>query len=297
MSRKSRTKRGSNGAGTPIPGWVTLGVVGIAWGAIALLEHRRPLRERREDQIVRTGRNLAMAALSTTAVTVTQNVILERAWRRAGHRRSGLLRILRLPRPLEVAVGVMLLDYTLWWWHWINHLWSPLWRFHLVHHVDRDLDASTAIRFHFGEMSLSVVFRILQLRVIGPDRFAVSLWQLFLLVSILFHHSAIRLPAGTDRRLALWIVTPRMHEIHHSDFRSETDSNWSSLLSLWDRLHGTWRHDVATEEIRIGVAAWQDPKSVELPRLIEMPFVARRSDWIDETGTPRLHRNGGQREE
>lgn len=231
-----------------------------------------------------------MAALSTVAVSATQNVFLAGPWKWANESRGGLLKITRLPRLVEIAAGVALLDYTLWWWHWINHRWPVLWRFHVVHHSDRDLDSSTAMRFHFGEMSLSVLFRMLQFRLIGPDPFSVSLWQTLLLVSILFHHSAIRFDEKTDDRIATWIVSPRMHEIHHSDYREETDSNWSSLLSIWDRLHGTFRLDVPREMVRIGVPAYQDEESVRLPRLVAGPFTEQRNDWLDESGCQRLNR-------
>ncbi|MDX1583109.1 MAG: sterol desaturase family protein [Thermoanaerobaculia bacterium] len=294
MSRRSRDRRA---ASKPIPGWITIGAVAIAWWTIAWLERRSPSRARRENELGRTGRNVAMASLSTGAVWIMQNVVLDSVWKRASESRTGILPTLRLPRALEVASGVLLLDYTLWWWHWMNHKWPLLWRFHLVHHVDRDLDASTGIRFHFGEMSMSVLFRILQMRLIGPDRFATSLWQTLLLISIHFHHSAIRFSEVTDDRIALWIVSPRMHEIHHSDYRDETDSNWSSLLSVWDRLHRTFRLDVPREAVRIGVPAYQDPGLVELPQLVVMPFLEQREDWRGPSGELRLERRSEARNE
>lgn len=232
-----------------------------------------------------------MGGLSALTVTAMQNLVVDRWWLRARKGGGGILGRLSLPRPLEIVAGVVLLDYGLWWWHWLNHRWRPLWRFHLVHHVDLDLDASTALRFHFGEMGASVLFRIAQLRLTGVDRVTVSTWQSMLLLSILFHHSAIRLSERADRLLSWWIVTPRMHEIHHSAVRDETDSNWSSLLSVWDRIHGTYRHDVPSGEITIGVPAYQDPAAVELPRLIVLPFEEQRDDWagqLDRTTSARV---------
>jgi sterol desaturase/sphingolipid hydroxylase (fatty acid hydroxylase superfamily) len=156
-----------------------------------------------------------------------------------------------------------------------------------VHHVDRDLDASTAVRFHFGEMTLSNVFRAAQIAVTGADARALEVWQRVLLISILFHHSNLRLPAEVDRALARVVVTPRMHGIHHSDVQEETDSNWSSLLSWWDWLHRTLRLDVPQEALRIGVPAWRDARRLTIGELTRMPFRRDLPDGWTTTGEAR----------
>ena len=196
------------------------------------------------------------------------------------------MRLLALKRPLDVIVSIALLDYTLWIWHRANHGVPLLWRFHLVHHIDLDLDASTALRFHFGEMALSVLFRALQVILIGPTPDALSIWQNVLFGSILFHHSNLRLPLDCERLLTLVIVTPRMHGIHHSTHRGEADSNWSSLLSVWDRLHGTYRMDRPADAIVIGVPAYQDPAEVTLGRMLLLPFLEQRDDWREDGDEP-----------
>jgi sterol desaturase/sphingolipid hydroxylase (fatty acid hydroxylase superfamily) len=165
------------------------------------------------------------------------------------------------PRPAAQSnvarkvVSVLLLDYTLWWWHRLNHHVPLLWAFHRAHHEDPDLDVSTGIRFHPGELALSAFFRAAQVRILGIDEESLILWQRMLLVSILFHHSNTRLPERVDRALANVIATPRMHGIHHSTRREETDSNYASLFSWWDWLHGTMRLDRPQEEITIGAPA------------------------------------------
>ena len=190
-----------------------------------------------------------------------------------------MLHLVHWPRWAVLLATVVLLDYTLWWWHWASHRVPFLWRFHLVHHVDRDLDASTALRFHFGELALSVPVRALQVVVIGVDVQGLWLWQTILFASILFHHSNVRLPARIERLLVLLIVTPRMHGIHHSDVIEETNSNWSSLLSAWDFLHRTSRLEVPQESITIGVPAFNDPRDVTLGRILVLPFQHQRNDW------------------
>jgi sterol desaturase/sphingolipid hydroxylase (fatty acid hydroxylase superfamily) len=147
-----------------------------------------------------------------------------------------------------------------------------LWRFHAVHHTDRDLDASTAVRFHFGELTLSVPWRAAQVALIGVSPSDLRLWQRALLVSILFHHSNLRLPDGAERALRAVVMTPRLHGIHHADEEATRDANWSSGLTLWDWLHGTLVTDVPQEAIRIGIAGYQHPDDVTLPRILAMPF-------------------------
>jgi sterol desaturase/sphingolipid hydroxylase (fatty acid hydroxylase superfamily) len=193
--------------------------------------------------------------------------------------RIGILQLVRWPRWLEILVAVVLLDYTLWWWHWASHRVAFFWRFHLVHHIDRDLDASTALRFHFGELALSIPVRAAQMIVIGVDPQMLWLWQTILFASILFHHSNVRLPLRIEKLLVRLIVTPRMHGIHHSDRLDETNTNWSSLISWWDYLHGTILLDVPQAEITIGVPAYSETYDVTIGKMMLLPFRSQRRDF------------------
>jgi sterol desaturase/sphingolipid hydroxylase (fatty acid hydroxylase superfamily) len=270
-----------------LPAGLAYAVVPGAFAALVVLEALRPLRPRVEPAVRRVARNLGLAALAAGALSLLQAPLLIPVAQWAHARGLGLLNRVELPRGLEIAAAVLLLDYTLWHWHWLTHRVPFLWRFHLVHHVDLDLDASTALRFHFGEMALSVHYRLLQVVAIGADPAAVALWQVLLLVSILFHHSNLRLPAGLERILVRVIVTPRMHGIHHSDYENETHSNWSSLLSAWDYLHGTALLSVPQRAVAIGVPAYREPRQVTLGKVLSMPFRTQREDWRDAQGTLR----------
>lgn len=274
----------------PTKSWVPLAIAGGAFVAVFIAESLRPLRRQRESRLRRTERNVAMAGLTAAAMAVLQAPLLAPLAKRVESERLGLLHRLNLHPAVRRIAGVLLLDYTLWWWHWLNHRAPFLWRFHLVHHVDRDMDASTAIRFHFGEMSLSVFYRMAQVRLLGVDRAAMSLWQSMLMVSILFHHSNLRLPPSLERMLVKIVVTPRMHGIHHSDYCEETDSNWSSLFSWWDFLHGTLQLGIPQTSVTIGVPAYQRPEDVTLPEIIVLPLRPRRADWVGEDGVERLQR-------
>ncbi|MDQ2979621.1 MAG: sterol desaturase family protein, partial [Acidobacteriota bacterium] len=260
--------------------WISAGVFVAVFLLTSLAETIHPLRRRVEPRLRRAVRNLSTGALALAAVTLLQAPLLAPVAAWCERHGVGLLRLLHLPRAVETVLAVLLLDYTLWHWHRINHRVGFFWRFHLVHHIDRDMDASTGLRFHFGEMALSVGWRVLQIAAIGPSAFSVWLYQVLLASSVLFHHSNTRLPARLERVLVRLIVTPRMHGIHHSDWRNETDSNWSSLLSVWDALHRTLRLNVPQSEVVVGVPAYRDPGDVTLPRILAVPFSRQRDDWV-----------------
>lgn len=255
-----------------VPSWLSGALVLGAFGALMWLENRRPLRRRTESKLRRDARNLAVAGVSALALRMTEAPMAERLTKLVEQRRVGLLKAVRLPVWLETALAILLLDYTLYLWHVLTHRSPFLWRFHRAHHADLDLDASTALRFHFAEMLLSVPWRAGQITLIGVSPLSFSTWQTLLFLSILFHHSNVRLPIELERKLVRFVVTPRMHGIHHSTLREETDSNWSSGLTLWDRLHGTLRLDVPQDSVVIGIPDYRDPHEVSLLEVLAMPF-------------------------
>lgn len=258
---------------------------------LLVLENLIPLRRTVEPKGRRLVRNFTVAATAAIVAELLRLPLLVPvvAWTEA--REFGLLHLVVMPPALRIGLAFLLLDYTLWWWHWLSHRVPVLWRFHLVHHVDRDLDASTALRFHFGEHALSVFFRIAQVVLIGAPPAALGLWQAVLFVSIFFHHSNLRLPVRLEAVLVRLIVTPRMHGIHHSDHREETNSNWSSMLSVWDWLHGTMLLGVPQRDVVIGVPAYQNSREVTIGRLLSLPFRRQREDWEGRIG-PRAPRGG-----
>jgi sterol desaturase/sphingolipid hydroxylase (fatty acid hydroxylase superfamily) len=252
-------------------GWLAFA---IAFGALFLFERRRPLRPRREPGPARVGRNLTIGLLAGATTAASEFPIVGPVLDLAARRRVGLLRWLPLPRALRVVLGFLLLDYTLYIWHWLNHRHPLLWRFHAVHHIDLDLDSTTGLRFHFGELTLAAAFRAAQILLLGVDADLLRRWQQLLVLSVVFHHSNLELPIAIERRLARVIVTPRMHGIHHSTRVEDTDSNYSSLLSVWDRLHRSLRVNVPQARITIGVPGFERPSDVTLVNSLALPFRA-----------------------
>jgi sterol desaturase/sphingolipid hydroxylase (fatty acid hydroxylase superfamily) len=270
-----------------LPGWVNALLIGATFVAVRWLERRRPLRRTVEKLPAHETHNLAMAALSAAAIRVAEKPLTGRLTDIAHRRRLGLVKCLRLPAALEVALTIVLLDYTLYVWHVLTHRAAILWRFHRVHHADLDLTASTALRFHFVEMILSVPWRLAQIVVIGAAPRSFSAWQTATLMAILFHHSNIALPLRVERWLCRIVMTPRMHGIHHSIVPDEANANWSTILAFPDYLHRTFRLNVPQHEVTIGVPEFRDPADLELADIIRMPFGEQRPFWrLPGDGTP-----------
>ncbi|MEO6870635.1 MAG: sterol desaturase family protein [Chthoniobacterales bacterium] len=259
-----------------VPGWIGALLTLGTFAALVWLENRRPLRGSVESKLRRNARNLALATLSGLSVQLAEQPVVRSLTQLVGRRRIGLLKLINLPAAVEIPLAIALLDYTLYLWHVLTHLVSFLWRFHQVHHADLDMDASTALRFHFGELLCSVPWRAAQVVALGVSPLALSLWQTALLLEIMFHHSNVELPPALEAWLGKIVVTPRLHAIHHSIVDDEVNSNWSSGLTVWDWLHRTLRFDVPQDAITIGVPAFLNPEDVELEEVLEMPFVRQR---------------------
>lgn len=257
-----------------LPRWLSAVLVVGTLATVVILELKRPLRRSREDKLRRDTRNAAVSLLAAATVALAEKPVVASLSLTVHRNHWGLLKLVSLPAPLDILLSLVLLDYTLYIWHYLNHRVPFLWRFHKAHHVDLDMDASTALRFHAGELLLSVPWRVAQVRLLGISPLGLALWQTVTLMAIMFHHANLRLPHALERRLCRLIVTPRMHGIHHSVVRQETNSNWSTIFSWPDYLHGTLRLNVPQQEITIGVAGYQDPEAVTLGRMLQIPFRA-----------------------
>lgn len=162
--------------------------------------------------------------------------------------------------PIWVALplDLLLLDLWTYFWHRANHEWPLLWRFHRVHHLDEFLDTTSAVRFHPGEVLLSALARA-PLIVAADIPFAsIAVFDTLVLLAALFHHSNQRLPVWFERALRLVVVTPSHHWVHHHAVRADTNSNYGTLLTLWDSLFRSWSPTRRTPEMRIGVEGESD---------------------------------------
>lgn len=264
-------------------------VVGV-FVVLVWQEFRRPLRRSTEPKPRRQVRNFAIAGLGALTVVAAESPLIRPLARVVENHRWGMLGRLGLPLWVEAGIALVLMDYTFYLWHVLLHRVPFLWRFHAVHHVDLDLDASTALRFHFGELLVSIPWRAMQVLVIGLTPLTFSIWQVWFALCVMFHHSNVHIPIQCERLINRILVTPRMHGVHHSNVPEETNSNWSSGLTIWDWLHGTIQLNVPQQEITIGVPAFEDRRAVVLPRLLALPFRQQPEYWrFPDGGTPEPH--------
>ena len=168
-----------------------------------------------------------------------------------------------------LAADLLLLDLLIYWWHRANHVVPLLWRFHAVHHYDRFLDTTTAVRFHAGEVLLSAAARAVIIVLLAFPLRSVLIFETLVLLAALFHHSNLRLPPALERRLSRLVVTPSIHWVHHHRLRADTDSNYSTILSLWDPLFASRSPTQRAPDMPIGVEGREERA---LPGLVVAPF-------------------------
>jgi sterol desaturase/sphingolipid hydroxylase (fatty acid hydroxylase superfamily) len=259
-------------------------VVPAAFLILFVLERLFPLRRARSPPGSRLWVNAVVSSLAiAVALTVVRPVatavlefVSEKEW--------SLTTIVSENSAVQAVLAFLLMDLSFYYWHRANHAWPFLWRFHNAHHVDNDLDVSTAVRFHFVEIGLSAAFRALQVTLIGGSPWVFVAYETVFQLNTLFHHSNLRLPIAVECVLILVLVTPRMHGIHHSKRFHETNSNWSSVFSWWDRLHGTLRLNVPQSAIDIGIAGYSLPGDNTVAAVLGMPFRRQRHYWRDANG-------------
>lgn len=192
----------------------------------------------------------------------------------------GLNYLYNAPVWIKSVIAFLLLDYSNYLWHIVLHKMPLMWRFHLVHHTDLDLDITTSFRFHFGELIGSVFFRGAAVILIGISPLMVLIYEISFDASNQFQHSNLKIPFRLEKVLNKILVTPRMHGIHHSMKKRETDSNYSIILSFWDRLHRTINLNVSQDEVVTGVPVYRDAKELTTVKLLKLPFTKIR-EWVE----------------
>ena len=255
---------------------IRLGVFLATFAAVACLEYWRPKRPLRAAKANRWSTNIAITLVNTMtlrAMAILIPLLAVGAALDAKSRGIGLLNATDWPVWLEWLLAVLVFDFVIWAQHLISHKVPLLWRLHRVHHADRDMDVTTAIRFHPVEIALSMLLKIGLVYLIGPAAGAVILFEVLLNGSALFNHGNVALPRGLDAVLRRILVTPDMHRVHHSIHRREHDSNYGFALSIWDRLFGTYiaQPEAGRDAMTIGLH-WQDDCPTRLGWSLWLPF-------------------------
>lgn len=261
--------------------WIGIPVLVVVFWILFLIESKFDLRKRVQNK---WQRSVVNSIVSIPSFILLRFMFLPAMiWLSIQNEKIhfGLNYLYDLPPWAEAIIGVLVFDYTNYLWHILNHRIPLLWRFHLVHHTDPDLDLSTATRFHFGELIGSVFFRGAFIFLSGATPLLVIIYEIVFEAATMFHHSNTKLPIQFETALNKIIVTPLMHGIHHSIIKNEADSNYSVIFSIWDRLHHTAKLNIHQDDVVIGVPAYHDKQELTAGYLLKLPFTKIR-EWKQE---------------
>jgi sterol desaturase/sphingolipid hydroxylase (fatty acid hydroxylase superfamily) len=258
----------SRSAGSPL---ASAGIILAAMALVAMIEVAVPLHARGRWHRAHLGPNLALTFI-TFATNALFSVGLVLALTRLAAVGFGVLPLLAPPPLLAAALAVVALDFSFYVAHVAMHRVPAFWRFHRVHHCDAAVDVTTTIRQHPGESVIRYAFMAVCAIGIGATPAAFAVYRLASALAGLLEHANLRAPAWLDRALALVTSFPHLHKVHHSRDARETDTNYGNLLSLFDRLFGTFTPSARGTSIAYGLAGFDDEEAQTTARLLALPF-------------------------
>lgn len=226
-----------------------------------------PYFEDYSSQLKHTFRNFALTAINALII----NLLLSPVILLSTQQNFGLFTNLDLGWWAQLVFTFLILDFLAYAWHVMAHKVPFFWRFHKLHHSDTQMDVTTAGRFHIGEHIISLSIKISAYLIFTMSLEHILIYETVFLISVMFHHSNIKISEPVDRVLRLFITSPIMHKVHHSIKVEESDTNYSSLFSFWDRLFNTYKIVENPKDIKYGVDGLQDKQS--LPDMLKTPTI------------------------
>jgi len=251
---------------------------------MALWERLTPRRPQSIKRLIRWPNNLGLVVLNTFVVRLLFPLAGVGMALLAQAKGWGLFNIVPGPAWFAIPAGLLLLDLTIYGQHVAFHAVPLLWRLHRMHHADLEFDVTTGLRFHPGEIVVSMLVKLLAIVVLGALPIVVLAFEVVLNATSIFNHGNVRLPPRLDRVLRLLVVTPDMHRVHHSIDRRETDSNFGFNVTWWDRLFGTYRAQPALghDRMTLGIDLFREERELWLDRMLLQPL---RRDVPATSGT------------
>lgn len=232
-----------------------------------ILENLFPFFQYKQSFAKRISHNFALGLLNAIATSLTTILLLKWVWQQ--NIWLGLFQGIK-PLWLVGILSFLLLDAYLYFWHRLMHVWPIAWRFHRVHHTEMSMNISTAYRFHTVEVLLSNLPKIFLILLFGIRPIHAVIYELAFTIIVVFHHSNWHLPYRVDQALSYLIVTPNYHRLHHSQIVKETNSNYASLLTIWDRLFWSFRDSSNPQLIKLGLV--EETRELDFLRLLKLPF-------------------------
>ncbi|MCC6795051.1 MAG: sterol desaturase family protein [Candidatus Hydrogenedentes bacterium] len=257
----------------------TLIRLGVFLGILVIMGLLEVMAPRRPPSVSKARRwfcNLGIVVVDTIVVRLAVPAAAVGAAVMAQQNEWGILNQFAIPTVFAYVASVVILDLLVYFQHVAFHAFPVLWRVHRMHHSDRDLDASSGLRFHPIEIVLSMVIKMLAVISIGAPAGAVLIFEVLLNATAVFNHSNVSIPNSIDRVLRWILVTPDMHRVHHSVVPIETDCNFGFNLPWWDRLFGTYQPQPAAghEGMVVGLADYQDDRPQRLSWMLVFPFLS-----------------------
>ena len=247
---------------------------------VSLVECIIPRRRAGDTLRLRWAGNLGLAILDTFVVRIIFPILGIGIATLAAGRGWGLFNQINFPLWFELVVTIVILDLSFYTQHYVFHRVPILWRLHRTHHTDQDFDFTTGLRFHPAEAILTTAAGLVVIVVLGAAQVAVLLSQLITLSVSFIEHANLKLPTSVDRILRLFLITPDMHRIHHSELARESMSNFGSVLPVWDRLFRTYLAEPAAghDGIRFGLPEFQGRKHLTIPWMLAQPFLPQANE-------------------
>ncbi len=256
-----------------------LGVFAI----MALWEWRAPRRALTVSRALRWANNLGLVFFNSFILRLLFPAAAVGMAAFAREQGWGLLNYYDVPPVVAIVAAVIVMDFVIYLQHVMVHAVPLFWRLHRVHHADPDYDVTTGARFHPVEIILSMLIKFATILLLGPPVVAVIVFEVLLNAMAMFNHGNVGLPAGLDRLLRLFVVTPDMHRVHHSIEDDEANSNFGFNLSWWDRLFGTYREQprAGQQGMTIGIRKYRDSKQVVwISGLLMLPFRGKPGGYV-----------------
>ena len=274
---------------TPFRAGILIGGIVLFW----ILEGTLPLFRFQYKKVRHAGINLFFT-LTTMIIGFGLAGALLYASDLVANNQFGLLYIIDLPLWGQLVVGVLLLDLIgAYFVHWTEHKVRWMWKFHLVHHTDTNVDVTTGLRHHPGETVFRIGFTILAVMIVGAPMWIIMFYQSMSVLFAHITHANINMPRSVDRALSWVFITPLMHKVHHHYAQPLTDTNYGNIFSFWDRIFGTFAQVDDTRELKYGIDTHMDPKeNDEMGNLLKIPFQPYRqpmTQQIDEVKPTSAH--------
>jgi sterol desaturase/sphingolipid hydroxylase (fatty acid hydroxylase superfamily) len=251
--------------------WLGLGLFLVLMALLAVAELIAPARREATEAPGRLPTNFGFGLINGALATLLPlSGVVAAGWAR--EQGIGLFNMVSMPAAALVLATLVLRSLLAYWIHRLFHRSPLLWRVHRVHHCDTALDLSTGFRSHPIELALVAGIAAAAAVLIGLSPEALLAYEIAAIAVVLGTHANVKIPERLDRALRSLMVTPAMHHVHHSAHQPQTDSNYGEVLSIWDRLFGTY--SAPRTDIRLGLGDFYDGDAASLPRQLLLPFGA-----------------------